>query len=121
MLPNNSESSGVNFMMDYTHQNPAGLDENQAKGSLHGSGVEYEAHSDDKCQPKYFVFNSRVSDEPNITAESLFYEGRWFGIILCVGRLHRHCYLYFSDSLRDSYSSICFRVPPRGPAHLQRT
>lgn len=64
MLPNNSENSGVNFMMDYTHQNPAGLDENQAKGPLHGSGVEYEAHSDDKCQPKYFVFNSRVSERP---------------------------------------------------------
>ena len=62
MLPNSSESSGVNFMMDYTHQNPAGLDDNQAKGSIHGSGVEYEAHSDDKCQPKYFVFNSRVSE-----------------------------------------------------------
>uniref|UniRef100_A0A8D1XQS1 Amino acid transporter transmembrane domain-containing protein n=1 Tax=Sus scrofa TaxID=9823 RepID=A0A8D1XQS1_PIG len=61
MVPNNSESSGVNFMMDYTHQKPAGLDENQAKGSLHGSGVEYEAHSDDKCQPKYFVFNSRTA------------------------------------------------------------
>ncbi|XP_016056667.1 PREDICTED: sodium-coupled neutral amino acid transporter 4 isoform X2 [Miniopterus natalensis] len=60
MLPNNSESSGVNFMMDYTHQNPAGLDENQAKHSLHGSGVEYEVHSD-KCQPKYFVFNSRTA------------------------------------------------------------
>ncbi|GAB5573692.1 sodium-coupled neutral amino acid transporter 4 [Prionailurus iriomotensis] len=30
-------------------------------GSLHGSGVEYEAHSDDKCQPKYFVFNSRTA------------------------------------------------------------
>lgn len=64
MLPNNSERSDMNFMMDYTHQNPSGLDENQAKGSLHGSGVEYEAHSDDKCQPKYFVFNSRVSESP---------------------------------------------------------
>lgn len=64
MLPNNSESSGVNFMMDYTHQNPSRLDENHAKGSLHGSGVEYEAHNDDKCQPKYFVFNSRVSERP---------------------------------------------------------
>ncbi|XP_069345774.1 sodium-coupled neutral amino acid transporter 4 [Eulemur rufifrons] len=61
MLPNNSESADVNFMMDYTHRNPAGLDENQAKGSLHDSGVEYEAHSDDKCQPKYFVFNSRTA------------------------------------------------------------
>ena len=62
MLLNNTESSGVNFMMDYTHQNAAGLDENQAKGSLHGSGVEFEVHSDDKCQPKYFVFNSRVCE-----------------------------------------------------------
>ncbi|EFB13416.1 hypothetical protein PANDA_011289, partial [Ailuropoda melanoleuca] len=61
MLPNDSESSGVNFMMDYTHRNPAGLDENQAKNSLRGSGVEYEAHGDDKCQPKYFVFNSRTA------------------------------------------------------------
>ncbi|XP_049738867.1 sodium-coupled neutral amino acid transporter 4 isoform X1 [Elephas maximus indicus] len=61
MLPNNSEGTGVNFMMDYTHQNPAELDKNQAKGSLHGSGVEYEAHNDDKCQPKYFVFNSRTA------------------------------------------------------------
>ncbi|KAM8803116.1 sodium-coupled neutral amino acid transporter 4 isoform 1-T5 [Rhynchonycteris naso] len=61
MLPNNSESSGVNFMMDYAHQNPAGIDDDQAKGSLHGGGVEYEAHSDDKCQPKYFVFNSRTA------------------------------------------------------------
>ncbi|ERE84316.1 sodium-coupled neutral amino acid transporter 4-like protein [Cricetulus griseus] len=61
MLPNNSESTGVNFMMDYTHRNPAGLDENQATGPLHSSGVEYEAHTGDKCQPKYFVFNSRTA------------------------------------------------------------
>ncbi|XP_004638645.1 sodium-coupled neutral amino acid transporter 4 [Octodon degus] len=59
-LPNNSDSAGVNFMMDYTHRNPTGLDENQAKGSLHRTGVEFEAH-DDKCQPKYFVFNSRTA------------------------------------------------------------
>ncbi|XP_028715626.1 sodium-coupled neutral amino acid transporter 4 [Peromyscus leucopus] len=61
MLPNNSDSTDVNFMMDYTHRNPAGLDENQATGPPHSSGVEYEAHSDDKCQPKYFVFNSRTA------------------------------------------------------------
>ncbi|XP_075409132.1 sodium-coupled neutral amino acid transporter 4 [Tenrec ecaudatus] len=61
MLPNNSESREVNFMMDYTHRGPAGLDENQAKGSLLGSGVEYEARNDDKCQPKYFAFNSRTA------------------------------------------------------------
>ncbi|KAM6154956.1 sodium-coupled neutral amino acid transporter 4 [Erethizon dorsatum] len=60
-LPNNSDSTGVNFMMDYTHHNPTGLDENHAKGSLHGSGVEFEAHNDDKCQPKYVVFNSRTA------------------------------------------------------------
>ncbi|XP_036064678.1 sodium-coupled neutral amino acid transporter 4 [Onychomys torridus] len=61
MLPNNSDSTDVNFMMDYTHRNPAGLDENQATGPLHSSGVEFEAHSSDKCQPKYFVFNSRTA------------------------------------------------------------
>ncbi|XP_028913714.1 sodium-coupled neutral amino acid transporter 4 isoform X2 [Ornithorhynchus anatinus] len=61
MLPNNSESLGVNFMMDYTHGNSAGLDENQGKDPLHGSGVEYEAHGEDKCQPKYFAFNSRTA------------------------------------------------------------
>lgn len=63
-LPNNSDDTGVNFMMDYTHRSPAGLEENQAKDSLHGSGVEYKAHGDDQCQPKYFVFNSRVSERP---------------------------------------------------------
>lgn len=112
ILPNNSEINGVNFMMDYTHQNPAGLDENQAKGSLHGSGVEYEAHSDDKCQPKYFVFNSRVSDEPTKTAGSSFYKLRWLGIAICVEKLHMRCCLCFSDGLRNSHPSICFCVPP---------
>ncbi|XP_071074897.1 sodium-coupled neutral amino acid transporter 4 isoform X2 [Dasypus novemcinctus] len=58
-LPNNSESTGVNFMMDYTQRHPAGLEE--SKGPLRDSGVQYEAHTDDKCQPKYFVFNSRTA------------------------------------------------------------
>ncbi|XP_007517258.1 sodium-coupled neutral amino acid transporter 4 [Erinaceus europaeus] len=61
ILPNNSESSGVNFMMDYTNKIPTGLEENQSKGSLHGSGVQYEAQDDDRCQPKYFVFNYRTA------------------------------------------------------------
>lgn len=61
MLPNNSESTGVNFMVDYTHHNPEGLDEKQAASPLQSSGVEFEAHSGDKCQPKYFVFNSRTA------------------------------------------------------------
>lgn len=62
-LPNISESEGVGFMMDYTPHSPAGLGE-EAEGTLHSNGVQYEAHSSDKCQPKYFVFNSRVSDGP---------------------------------------------------------
>lgn len=64
--PNDSESTGVNFMMDYAHRNPAGPEESQAAtatatGPLHSNGVQYEAHSGDKCQPKYFVFNSRTA------------------------------------------------------------
>lgn len=62
-LPNDSESTGVNFMMDYTH-NPAEVDEKPAAGLLHTNGVEYEAQGAEKCQPRYFVFNSRVSDRP---------------------------------------------------------
>ncbi|XP_004711491.1 sodium-coupled neutral amino acid transporter 4 [Echinops telfairi] len=61
MLPNNSESDEVNFMMDDTHRGLAGRDEDPAKDSLHGSGVKYEANNDDKCQPKYFAFNSRTA------------------------------------------------------------
>ncbi|XP_021038527.1 sodium-coupled neutral amino acid transporter 4 [Mus caroli] len=60
-LPNDSESSGVNFMMDYAHHNPAGLDEKQVAGPLHSNGVEYEAQGAEKCQPRYFVFNSRTA------------------------------------------------------------
>lgn len=59
-LPNTSESTGVSFMMDYAPHNPAGLGE-EAEGALQSSGVEYEAHGSDKCQPKYFVFNSRTA------------------------------------------------------------
>ncbi|XP_062990037.1 sodium-coupled neutral amino acid transporter 4 [Elgaria multicarinata webbii] len=62
MLPNDSANSGLNFMMDSTHkQYSSGFEE--TKDKLHQSGVEYEAHGedDDKCQPKYFVFNSRTA------------------------------------------------------------
>lgn len=52
-----SSRSGVNLMMDYS-QEGTGL--NEQKHSNHGSGVEFEAHADDKCQPKYFVFNSQA-------------------------------------------------------------
>lgn len=60
MLPNESLSSGVNFMIDNTAGQLPGLEE--LKDTSPKSGVEYEAHSDssDLCQPKYFVFNSRV-------------------------------------------------------------
>lgn len=59
-LPNNSADVGVNFMLDSTNKQYSSFEE--TKDKLHQSGVEYEAHgeSDDKCQPKYFVFNSRV-------------------------------------------------------------
>ncbi|KFP30207.1 Sodium-coupled neutral amino acid transporter 4 [Colius striatus] len=61
MLPNESFSSGVNFMMDNTAGHLPVLEE--TKDTSHQSSVEYEAHSDssDVCQPKYFVFNSRTA------------------------------------------------------------
>ncbi|NXH43357.1 S38A4 protein, partial [Dicaeum eximium] len=61
MLSNESLSSGVNFMMDNTAGHFPSLEE--PKDISPKSGVEYEAHSDssDKCQPKFFVFNSRTA------------------------------------------------------------
>ncbi|NXU57461.1 S38A4 protein, partial [Turnix velox] len=61
MLPNESLSSGVNFMMDNTVGHSSGLEDH--KDTPPKSGVEYEAHSDssDVCQAKYFVFNSRTA------------------------------------------------------------
>ncbi|NXI06632.1 S38A4 protein, partial [Irena cyanogastra] len=58
MLSNESLSSGVNFMMDNTAGHFGSLEE--PKDISPKSGVEYEAHGD-KCQPKYFVFNSRTA------------------------------------------------------------
>ncbi|XP_056429966.1 sodium-coupled neutral amino acid transporter 4 [Hyla sarda] len=58
MMQNYTIDTGVNFMMDYT-QEGAGLTEH--KDTNHGSGVEFEAHPEDKCQPKYFVFNSQTA------------------------------------------------------------
>ncbi|XP_058512000.1 sodium-coupled neutral amino acid transporter 4 isoform X2 [Ochotona princeps] len=57
LLPNGSESTNVNFLVDLTQHGPAELTESQARGS----GMEFEAQSDSKCQPKYFVFNSRTA------------------------------------------------------------
>ncbi|KAM4749513.1 sodium-coupled neutral amino acid transporter 4 [Rhinophrynus dorsalis] len=59
MIQNESVGSGVNFMVDFTQGQIKGLDEH--KDSKHGSGVEYEAHTEDKCKPKYFVFNSQTA------------------------------------------------------------
>ncbi|XP_054844042.1 sodium-coupled neutral amino acid transporter 4 [Eublepharis macularius] len=60
MLPNDSANPGVNFMMESTQWHYSGPEETKDQ---HQSGVQYEAHSDDndKCQPKYFVFNSRTA------------------------------------------------------------
>nr|XP_020651189.1 sodium-coupled neutral amino acid transporter 4 [Pogona vitticeps]XP_020651190.1 sodium-coupled neutral amino acid transporter 4 [Pogona vitticeps]XP_020651192.1 sodium-coupled neutral amino acid transporter 4 [Pogona vitticeps] len=62
MLPNNSTNSELNFMMDSTYKQYSSSIE-ETKDRLHQSGVEYEAHGEDndKCQPKYFVFNSRTA------------------------------------------------------------
>ncbi|XP_053318227.1 sodium-coupled neutral amino acid transporter 4 [Spea bombifrons] len=57
VIQNNTHSSEMNFMMDYTQA--AGLNEHKDRNP--NSGVEYEAHTDDKCQPKYFVFNSQTA------------------------------------------------------------
>ncbi|XP_034984182.2 sodium-coupled neutral amino acid transporter 4 [Zootoca vivipara] len=61
MLPNDSANSEVNFMLDSTYKQYSGFEE--AKDKMHQSGVEYEAHGeeDEKCTPKYFVFNSRTA------------------------------------------------------------
>ncbi|XP_014726600.1 PREDICTED: sodium-coupled neutral amino acid transporter 4 isoform X2 [Sturnus vulgaris] len=61
MLSNESFGSGVNFMMDNTAGHFPSLEEPKATSPK--SSVEYEAHSDSsvKCQPKYFVFNSRTA------------------------------------------------------------
>ncbi|KAM3926951.1 sodium-coupled neutral amino acid transporter 4 [Leptodactylus fuscus] len=58
MMHNYTLNSGVNFMMDYTQE---GTGFNEHKDNNHGSGVEFEAHTDDKCKPKYFVFNSQTA------------------------------------------------------------
>lgn len=58
VLPNGSERTGVNFMMDFTQREPTGLGESQARAS----SMEYKAQSERNCQPEYFVFNSRVRD-----------------------------------------------------------
>ncbi|XP_060100940.1 sodium-coupled neutral amino acid transporter 4 [Heteronotia binoei] len=60
MLPNDSANSGVNFMMESTHLHYSSFEETKDQ---HQSGVQYEAHSEDsdKCQAKYFVFNSRTA------------------------------------------------------------
>ncbi|NXA67359.1 S38A4 protein, partial [Mohoua ochrocephala] len=61
LLSNESLGSDVNFMMDNTAEPFPSLEE--PKDTSLKSGVEYEAHGDssDKCQPKYFVFNSRTA------------------------------------------------------------
>ncbi|XP_077194760.1 sodium-coupled neutral amino acid transporter 4 [Paroedura picta] len=60
MFPNDSANSGVNFMMESTHLHYSSFEETKDQ---HQSGVQYEAHSEDndKCQAKYFVFNSRTA------------------------------------------------------------
>ncbi|NXO09700.1 S38A4 protein, partial [Oriolus oriolus] len=60
MLSNESLGSGVIFMMDNAAGHSLSLEEPK-DASL--KSVEYKAHSDssDKCQPKYFAFNSQTA------------------------------------------------------------
>ncbi|XP_039208705.1 sodium-coupled neutral amino acid transporter 4-like [Crotalus tigris] len=61
-LPNDSANLELNLMMDSTNKQYASVFE-ETKAKLHQNGVEYEAHGEDsdKCQAKYFVFNSRTA------------------------------------------------------------
>uniref|UniRef100_A0A8C5STV1 Solute carrier family 38 member 4 n=1 Tax=Laticauda laticaudata TaxID=8630 RepID=A0A8C5STV1_LATLA len=61
-LPNDSANLELNLMMDSTNKQYSSVSE-ETKVKLHQSGVEYEAHGEDndKCQAKYFVFNSRTA------------------------------------------------------------
>ncbi|XP_073476066.1 sodium-coupled neutral amino acid transporter 4 [Aquarana catesbeiana] len=59
MIQNYTIDSGVNFMMDYNQGETAGIGEH--KDNTHGSVVEIEAHRDEKCKPKLFVFNSQTA------------------------------------------------------------
>nr|XP_033813409.1 sodium-coupled neutral amino acid transporter 4 [Geotrypetes seraphini]XP_033813410.1 sodium-coupled neutral amino acid transporter 4 [Geotrypetes seraphini]XP_033813411.1 sodium-coupled neutral amino acid transporter 4 [Geotrypetes seraphini]XP_033813412.1 sodium-coupled neutral amino acid transporter 4 [Geotrypetes seraphini] len=59
MIHNESLSPEVNFMMDNAYKQTTGLDDAQVKD--HSSSVEFESTSDDKCQPKYFTFNSKTA------------------------------------------------------------
>ncbi|XP_078531490.1 sodium-coupled neutral amino acid transporter 4 [Lissotriton helveticus] len=59
MVQNHTRSSGVNFMMEYTHGQTTALDEKQARDT--SGGVEFEAHTDDACKPKLFIFNSQTA------------------------------------------------------------
>ncbi|XP_063165459.1 sodium-coupled neutral amino acid transporter 4 [Candoia aspera] len=61
-LPNDSANLELNLMMDSTNKQYSSVFE-ETKAKLHQSGVEYEAHGEDndKCQAKYFVFNSRTA------------------------------------------------------------
>ncbi|XP_032078081.1 sodium-coupled neutral amino acid transporter 4 [Thamnophis elegans] len=61
-LPNDSANLELNLMMDSTNKQYSSVFE-ETKAKLHQSGVEYEAHREDKnkCQAKYFMFNSRTA------------------------------------------------------------
>ncbi|XP_063303024.1 sodium-coupled neutral amino acid transporter 4 [Pelobates fuscus] len=59
IVQNITDSSEANFMMDYTQGQTTELNDHENQNQ--GSRVEYEAHTDDKCQPKYFVFNSQTA------------------------------------------------------------
>ncbi|OCT88955.1 sodium-coupled neutral amino acid transporter 4 [Xenopus laevis] len=59
MIENNTVASGVNFMLEDTKGQQTGNEGHEVP--KHSSDIEYEVHNENKCQPKYFVFNSQTA------------------------------------------------------------
>lgn len=71
------------------------------------------AYSDDVCTPKYFVFNSQVTQTLNATGQESV-------LISQVGILTKFFTpLLPPDCLRRSHPNLRLRVPPRHPAHVR--
>ncbi|KAG8439734.1 hypothetical protein GDO86_005779 [Hymenochirus boettgeri] len=57
LLENKTIVSGINFMIEDSQ----GHETDYEQKKVYGTDVQYEVHSEDKCQPKYFVFNSQTA------------------------------------------------------------
>ncbi|XP_064417643.1 sodium-coupled neutral amino acid transporter 4 isoform X1 [Latimeria chalumnae] len=58
----NTSDPELNLMMDYAHGgHTASYDERQSDNVYHTNGIEYKAHDEDMCKPKFFMFNSQTA------------------------------------------------------------